>query len=282
MRISVFFLTFALLTGGAVSARGNDRLIEMLRPTKPPESIADLMANSAPVVRVTVEISSTNPEHKALWVMPRPLVPILFERLEELPKQPVPDPDGLEAAHPDKAYEGLAVMFEDMDGRFHGPLHFFDGKIYVPGGAVIRHDPERRLEYWVFGTSENNNIRQISTRVLPIYSFDQCLELNNRIIYTDPRQCYLINGTLLLDVMEKPTPDTLNIRDFETCLEKGEALIDTFPRRCVAAGGRVFVEPPRLQDILPRPPKARTFTPEDFGMRQNSGQISPSEQVGEE
>ncbi|MFZ2620491.1 MAG: hypothetical protein WAX89_06415 [Alphaproteobacteria bacterium] len=149
------------------------------------------------------------------------------------------------------AYKGITLtmnLFGDGDksGGTLGPLTVFNGRISDNKGKLLRRDPGRRLELWLFGTAKRRKDMLLAIQAIPVFTFDQCRLLGNMIVASTPRQCLLPDGNLLLDVPETATVASMRIKNFDDCLEQGQALIDTFPRRCVAQGGRVFTEPPRI------------------------------------
>jgi hypothetical protein len=184
-----------------------------------------------------------------LWQMSQTALTVFLNKLATLDERPVAD-DGIwpNIPKPDPRYNGILVMLQTKEGRRFVPFRVFMGNMAVGPDYQVAKDPGRAMEYWLFGTARVRRDQLIGASVLPVYTFDQCRSLGQRVIETTPRQCLLANNNLLLETAERPTLQSAKITTFAECLKQGTGLIYTFPRRCVAAGGRVLTEPPIIYE----------------------------------
>jgi hypothetical protein len=190
------------------------------------------------------------------WVMNQTQLAVLMNKLRDLlqpsddarAQPPLEDTIWPELAPKEPAYQGVLVVLQTVTGERFAPVRVFAGKVVDPKDTVLVTDPGRFLEYWLFGTARVRRDQMLGANVLPVFTFEQCRLLGQRIVETQPRQCLLPDNNLLLETDERPTLESAKMKTFAQCLNDGEALIYTFPRRCVAAGGRVFTEPPVVWD----------------------------------
>jgi hypothetical protein len=184
-----------------------------------------------------------------LWQMSQTAMTVFLNKLARWSEDPVAD-DGIWPFIPiaDDRYKGITVLLQTKQGRRFAPITVYAGKMLAPNGAQLVRDPGRHMEYWLFGTARVRRDQLLGSQILPIYTFEQCRVLGQRVIETTPRQCLLANNNLMLETQEPPTIASAKLRTFDECLKQGQGLIYTFPRRCVAAGGRVFTEPPIVFD----------------------------------
>ncbi len=217
------------------------------------------------LVAVDVGLGENNP----YWRMSQTALTVFLNKLATLNQAPVPD-DAIwpNLAKPDPRYNGLMVLLQTKDGRRFLPFRVFMGSMGLGPDNLLAKDPGRRIEYWLFGTARVRRDQIIGATVLPVYTFEQCRLLGQRVIETTPRQCLLANNNLLLETIEPPTLKSAKLTSFNECLRGGDGLIYTFPRRCVAAGGRVFTEPPQIFDAdepfatdAPAKPGAKRLAP---------------------
>jgi len=188
-----------------------------------------------------IGLNSQNPS----WDLPRPLWPVLFERLSTLNEAHITD--GIFDDFPSAVdnYQGLQLRFEVVENAPQQlpPLRIFYRAVFMPGQPVAT-DPGRLTEYWLFGTAPSEAIKVALVEALPVFTFEQCQLMGNPIVDTTPRQCILPDKSLILETFDEPTEHSLTVDNFYDCLQHGRALIDTFPRRCLLPGGRVLAEPP--------------------------------------
>lgn len=217
-----------------------------------PENVTEIVDN---IGEASLEVDMTT--EKVTWPITQTELSVLMGKIEDLSPTPHHN-DPLFDAMPtrDESYKGIKLTLKTRDGETLQPLHIFEGNVTTEG-RLFQKDPGRELEYWLFGTAKIVKQQLLAIQVLPVFTFDQCKLLGNRIVETQPRQCLLPDNNLLFDIPERPTLESLTIKNFDDCLEKGKAIIHTFPRRCMAAGGAVFTEPPRLID----PPQMQLMKP---------------------
>lgn len=190
------------------------------------------------------------------WVMNQTHLAVLMNKLrdvlqpsdEMVVQPPLEDTIWPELTTQEPAYQGMLVVLQTVTGERFAPIRVFEGKIVDPKNNALVSDPGRFLEYWLFGTARVRRDQMLGANVLPVFTFEQCRLLGQRIVETQPRQCLLPDNNLLLETDERPTLESAKMQTFAQCLKSGKALIYTFPRRCVAAGGRVFTEPPVVWD----------------------------------
>lgn len=190
------------------------------------------------------------------WVMNQTQLAVLMNKLrdllqpsdEVLVQAPLEDTIWPELGAKEPAYQGVLVVLQTVTGERFAPVRVFAGKVKDPQNNTLVTDPGRFLEYWLFGTARVRRDQMLGASVLPVFTFEQCRLLGQRIVETQPRQCLLPDNNLLLETDERPTLESTKMQTFDQCLKNGKALIYTFPRRCVAAGGRVFTEPPVVWD----------------------------------
>lgn len=198
------------------------------------------------------------------WDVPQTQKAVLFTWLKDIARGDL-EREPLLTVHGDvNEYRGLKIEFYDYKGGKLETITIYNETVRNAFGDMLFRDFGRAFEYWLWSTTNMFELQKVQAKVLPIYSFEQCLRLGNPIVETWPRQCLLANGDIFLEVNEKPTRESLLIDDFDGCLEKGQALINTFPRRCVAAGGHVYTEPPRLftttkPKVDPKQPEGRNI-----------------------
>ncbi|MCP5405620.1 MAG: hypothetical protein H6922_05320 [Pseudomonadaceae bacterium] len=206
-----------------------------------------LLENGDDIQRVVVEAEVGKGKENPQWSLSFTAIPILVDKLLEAEPVPPIAPKVLAAAkQPEPAYKGLTVRMSTAGGRPFEPFKVYNGRVRAQGGAVIRDDMGRGLEYWLFSTARVQRDVRLGAQVLPVLAFEQCRLLGMMVVATEPRQCVMPDETLLLETETPADMSTLKIHDFDSCLKYGKALLATFPRRCVAAGGRVWVEPPRV------------------------------------
>ncbi len=188
-------------------------------------------------------------EDNPFWQMSQTALTVFLNKLATLNQAPTSD-DAIwpKLAKPDPRYNGLLVLLQTKEGRRFLPFRVFMGQMAMSPDNVVATDPGRAMEYWLFGTARVRRDQLIGANVLPVYTFNQCRLLGQRVVETTPRQCLLANNNLLLETAEPPTLQSARITNFNECLNSGTGLIYTFPRRCVAAGGRVFTEPPIIYE----------------------------------
>jgi hypothetical protein len=193
------------------------------------------------LVTVDMGLANENP----LWAMSQTALTVFLNKLARWSEDPVAD-DGIWPfiESPDDRFKGITLLLQTKVGRRFAPITVYNGKMLAPNGAQLVRDPGRHMEYWLFGTARVRRDQLLGSQLLPIYTFEQCRVLGQRVIETTPRQCLLANNNLMLETQEPPTIASAKLKTFEDCLTSGQGLIYTFPRRCVAAGGRVFTEPP--------------------------------------
>ena len=216
------------------------------------------------LVSVDLGLGNENP----FWQMSQTALTVFLNRLATLEQAPVlEDRIWPYLSAPDPRYRGILVMLQTKSGRRFMPMRLYQGKLIATDDSRLARDPGRRLEYWLFGTARVRRDQLVGSRVLPIFTFEQCRVLGQRIVETTPRQCLLADNNLLLETSEPPTLESAQLRNFDDCLQQGRGLIYTFPRRCVAAGGRVFTEPPQVfetpipADMPIVTPKAKRLAP---------------------
>jgi hypothetical protein len=197
----------------------------------------------------SLEVVVNNGEENLTWALTPIEKDIFLGRLLGPARTPHPDDELFGATSPlDPGYKGIEITLTTFAGDTIAPLVVHAGYVKDKAGHILRLDPGRRLELWLFGTAKIRRQQLLAVQVIPVFTFEQCRLLGNLIVETDPRQCLLPDNNLLLEVDERPTVASLQINDFDSCLQDGQALIGAFPRRCVAPGGRVFTEPPRLSE----------------------------------
>lgn len=219
------------------------------REPNPPLKVTPeaLMELGPDVQRVVVEADIGKGVENPQWMLAFTTIPVLLDKLLETKPEPPVDPKVLaRAENPEPAYKGLKVRMTLVDGRDFELMRVFKGRVTVPGGALVREDVARGLEYWLFSTARVQRDVALGASLLPVLSFEQCRLLGMMVVATTPRQCVLPDDSLLVQTDTPADASTLKAKDFDSCLTHGVALIASFPRRCVAAGGRVFVEPPRV------------------------------------
>jgi len=141
-----------------------------------------------------------------------------------------------------KDYNGVVLNSYTNKGDRYSNVRVFNGSITDAEGTLISYDVNRDFEFWLLGTAQRVEQRYVIAQTIPIVSFDQCKNLNNQIIETEPRQCLLVTGDILMEVKGGITDEALAVNSFDECLQHGQKLIQAFPRKCIAAGGRVFME----------------------------------------
>lgn len=221
----------------------------LLVPTLP-----NIMANREEIYLAYVGIDIGLEDDNPFWQMSTAAKGVFLRKLANW-EQGVVAEDAIwpNIPDPDERYSGALVLLQTYSGRRFAPMRVHRGEIRAMDGSLIATDPGRSLEYWLFGTARVRRDQLLGVRVLPIYTFEQCRVLGQRIIPTTPRQCLLADNNLLLETAEPPTLQSARITTFDQCLKQGTGLIYTFPRRCVAAGGKVFTEPPQVRDPIPAP-----------------------------
>ncbi|MDD9911541.1 MAG: hypothetical protein OXQ96_00665, partial [Alphaproteobacteria bacterium] len=209
-----------------------------------------IQEKQADINTATLAIRSGNSEQPTTWQLTHIETQVFLGKL--LKNAPALHIDAAlyqSLSNPTPNYQGVEVALVSFNGQKIANLLIFNQQIQNTEGYALKADMGRELELWLFGTAKLLKQQLLATQVIPIFSFKQCLLLNNLIIETVPRQCLLPNNNILLDVSERPTLKELEIQNFEDCLKNGKALIKAFPRRCLAAGGRIFTEPPRLVNL---------------------------------
>lgn len=202
----------------------------------------DEYASQVQTVRVEVQLGK-GPENPQ-WSMSHTVLQVWLGKLIGDNVSPVADNVLKATPAPSSGYKGLKVMMSTIGGKKFEPLTIQNGRI-TSNGKLVKTDTGRAIEYWLFSTARVKRDWLLGPQVLPVLTFEQCRLLGMQVVETEPRQCLLPDGTILLDVPEKPTLQSLRITDFAGCLKHGKGLINTFPVRCVVAGGRVFAEPPQ-------------------------------------
>lgn len=224
---------------------------EPQRAPNPPLKVdaATLQELAPEVQRVVVTADIGKKAENPQWMLSFTAVQVLLGKLQEENPPPPVNPEVLaKAKQPEPAYRGLKVQMTLVDGREFEVLKVFKGRITAPGGATVREDVGRGLEYWLFSTARVQRDVALGASLLPVLAFEQCRLLGMMVVQTTPRQCVLPDETLLVQTDKPADMSTLKVKDFDSCLKHGVALIASFPRRCVAAGGKVFAEPPRVAE----------------------------------
>jgi hypothetical protein len=237
MMIRIFLLS-AFLLSSLFSLQGHTEI-------SLDEELVDKTAKETAKITVTTLFEGEGFPHYT-WDVPQDQKAVLFTWLKDIARGDINRDPTLATEGKVKEYRGVEIQFLDYNGGKLETITLYNELVRNAFGDVLFRDFGRYFEYWVWSTTEVFELQAVAAKVLPIYSFDQCLRLGNPIIETFPRQCLLADGDIFLEVSEKPTMESLLIHKFDDCLEKGQALINTFPRRCVAAGGHVYTEPPRL------------------------------------
>jgi hypothetical protein len=206
-----------------------------------------------------------------LWEMSQTALTVFLNKLATWSEDPVYN-DGIWPFVParDPRYQGIIVLLQTKQGRRFAPIRVFEGKLVASNAAQVARDPGRNLEYWLFGTARVRRDQLLGSQLLPVYTFDQCRTLGQRVIETTPRQCLLADNNLMLETVEPPTILSAQLTTFAQCLQQGQGLIYTFPRRCITAGGRVFTEPPVVIETPPEKPLLSTV------LAANGSATSPS------
>ncbi|MFZ2586747.1 MAG: hypothetical protein WAZ18_01275 [Alphaproteobacteria bacterium] len=237
---------------GSVQAKALNK--EPVRKPNPPLEVngLTLMERGPDVQSVMVEVAMGKGGENPQWMMTYTNMQVLLGLLQrEDGLVPPMDPKVLAAApNPEPTYKGMDVVLKTVQGEKFKTMRVFMGKV-VSGGKVVREDAGRALEYWLFSTARVKRDLMLGARVLPVWTFGQCRMLGMQVVDTEPRQCVMPDGGLILETAKKPTKASVTVKDFDQCLVKGTSLIATFPRRCVVAGGRVFTEPPRVKEPEP-------------------------------
>jgi hypothetical protein len=206
-----------------------------------PFDINEFVENIKDVHSIAVQIDRDDDRPNMYWHMTLPQRYILAEKLMAL--DPFATLDRTQfLPYKDTNYQGVVVQAHTIDGDRFGNLRVFDGRITDDDGTLIRYDVDRALELWILGTTHRVEQKYVIAQTVPIVSFEQCKMLGNQIVETEPRQCLLTNGDILMEVKGHITEEVLSVNSFDECLQHGEKLIQAFPRKCVAAGGRVFME----------------------------------------
>lgn len=199
----------------------------------------------AATVVVEMGVSTDNPQ----WMMGQRQLQVFLEKLATLPKAPVLEDSIWPHVDPvNPHYRGVRVVLQTADGKRFAPILVFEGKMTAPNGTTFAKDYGRFVEYFLFGTARMRRDQMIATTTLPVFSFEQCRLMGQRIIETNPRQCLFPDKNVMIETDDKPTLESAKIKTFDDCLLHGKALIYTFPRRCLAAGGRVLTEPPQVYE----------------------------------
>lgn len=245
MKRILLLLSFIIISPTAWAA--DEREPALLHPT-----LQRMVENVENVVSASLVVEMGKGDKNPHWVLTQTDIAVLFGALQKAPARTFAEGEVDEKRippNPKSAYRGLVVSFDTVGEVVMDPLHVYNGFIRDEAGNPLQADSSRYVEYWLFGTAHIREQQAIALQVLPVVTFEQCRVLGNVIIPTQPRQCLLADGNLLLEVPEPPTPASLKINSFDGCLKQGAALINTFPRRCMVAGGKVFTEPARVEEF---------------------------------
>ena len=207
------------------------------------ENLAVIADNT---LKVEITVMDTQALELFKWRLSPADMGVFYKKLAQLPNKATVE-SNLDIPNPESGYRGLEVAITNKYGEQIEPFTIYNGALKTFNGEKLMTDPNRDLEYTLWGLNYSPKNQRMMVKMLPIIDFDQCVKLGNKMVPTTPRQCLLKNGEIFLDVAEKPTQESITIRDFDECLVKGQAIINTFPRRCIAAGGHVFAEPPRVK-----------------------------------
>lgn len=217
------------------------------KPLKP----ADLLVDTTKVGKIEVHMylhsgkPAMGPDKKPLtWTLSLLDIPIFLAKVQDLPEALLSIPQALAA--PTK-YGYLKVNVYDSDGKPFQPVMVRYDEVRIEGHKRPYRDEQRNLEMWLVGTLGNYDARTIAAPLMGALTYDQCLNMGNPIIQTDPEQCVLPDGTTFINVDSKITKEAAKIHDFDSCIKNPKnPIVNTFPRKCIAPGGRMYVEPPRV------------------------------------
>lgn len=208
-------------------------------------SLGNLKVIADNTLKVTVQVDDENLPQPHIWDMIPSDIAILYTQLANVNQVKERFSD-LMIENPSESYNGLLITITNKYGEELKPFRIFNGDI-TSGDKHIATDTNRDIEYTIWGLNDSPRNLELTWRMMPIISFNDCMKLGNQVVETTPRQCLLSNGDIFLDVNEEPTQEALSVKTFDDCLVKGQALINTFPRRCITAGGHVFAEPARVK-----------------------------------
>lgn len=197
-------------------------------------------------LRIDVTVIDETAKKPYTWQMTPADVAIFYDLLENLQNKLVKETN-LNISDPESTYAGLSIQITNKYGEKIEPIIVYKHHVTYAYGERISDDPNRDLEYTIWGMNYRFANQDLMWKMLPIISFDDCVKLGNRLVSTSPRQCLLTNGDIFLEVGEKPSQKSLSIMNFEDCLTDGQAIINTFPRRCIASGGHVYTEAPKIR-----------------------------------
>lgn len=239
-------LVFVLLAGLAYAK-------EVVRKPNPPMAVTPLtlLERGPDVQTVLVEVDVGKGMENPQWAMTFTNIQVLLGKLQDDVMVPPMKPALVALAKDmEPAYKGMKVMMQTVRGEKFQPLKVYKGRI-LANGKLVRNDVGRGLEYWLFSTARVRRDLNLGAGLLPVWTFEQCRLLGMQIVETEPRQCLLPEGGIVLQTADEPTKAGMNVADFEGCLKHGVSLVATFPRRCVVAGGKVFTEPPQVKEDEP-------------------------------
>ena len=211
--------------------------------------LATLDERQEEINTVNIVIDMGREENNVNWQLTRTEQSVLLGKFLREASSLHKDDDLLnKVKKPISEYKKIKIYFYTNKGEKLYEFGINKGFLRDITGRIIKRDPGRELEYWLFGTAKIRKHQLLASQVMPVFTFEQCKIMGNVIVESSPRQCLLPDNNILLEVTTRPTLESLSINNFESCLEQGEALINVFPRRCMAAGGRVFTEPPKIPD----------------------------------
>lgn len=245
--VSLLLALVILFLGGVVNAK------EPQRKANPPLPVTalNLMERGPDVQTVLVEVEVGKGMENPQWALTFTNIQVLLGKLQDEAMMPPMKPALLALAkEPEPAYKGMKVMMQTVRGEKFQALKVYKGRISA-GGALVREDVGRGLEYWLFSTARVRRDLNLGASLVPVWTFEQCRVLGMQVVDTEPRQCLLPDGGIVLQTADEPTKGSLKVTDFEGCLKHGASLVATFPRRCVVAGGKVFTEPPQVKEEEP-------------------------------
>jgi hypothetical protein len=222
---------------------------------------------------VVVEIGH-GPENPQ-WVMGQTQLQVFLTRLLEASDQPKTAEDGIWPHLPalNAQYKGIRILLRTADGRRFAPMMVFEGKVTAPNLSVVTPDHGREMEYYLFGTARVRRDQMLGVGFLPVYTFEQCRLMGQKIVDTTPRQCLLPDNNIVLETSEAPTLEAARMTSFNDCLKHGKALIYTFPRRCLAAGGRVLTEPPQVYEAEQAAKAKEAARLEEIRLKKEAAQV---------
>lgn len=223
---------------------------------QPPQSLQPYFQGAETIMAATVTLETGKKE--TTWLVPQRKIPVIFSKLRYAPAGPHKYDEFFNTLPSPKGYKGVVVKFANTTGGTTPPFRVFGGAIYSEDGTLLYNDSGRQLEYWLAGTAQTYAHQKDVLEVLPVFDFEQCINLGHVVVDTTPRQCLMPNEKVMLDMPESLTSYDFSVQNFDECLQKGIAIIQSFPRRCIGPTGLLFAEPPRRPDgsiILPEEQK---------------------------